>query len=1418
MTKNRTVNAENSPRRRPVPITPSVVKNDHNLYDNGKKFLANADSGATGNYLGLPDMKILRDVKVSSPTERIAVAVAEGTLIYSTHHGYLDVPAHGPMMAYIFPQLKGSLLSISELVNVGLHLVYCKNFVTAFDNKDNVIFQGKRDMLTGLWMVDLQLLTTTPVQPHQNKIITSSSISNDSDHQANLTVRLDSVADFVNFWHGTFGSPALSTFIPAVEKGFIRIPGLTAAKIRRHPPNPLATAYGHLDATRKGFRSTKQPATPSASIKTTSDDLVDDHQPLSSKDGRIFYRTEEVLSGRAHADAAGAFQVRSNSGALYQIIYYHEDSNIIHVETTKSRSGPDLLAALQRAIKFFKDQGASPLKIVRMDNEISAKMETWLDDSVIELELTPVAQHRTNRAERAIRTWKGHFIAIIAGIDPECPLSLWEDFIAQAELTLNLMRTSPANPMMSAWEMLCGRFDINSTPIAPLGMKVLVHDTPEKRGSWHGHGSLGFYTGRALKHYRCHTVWMKESRATRISNCLSWHPVLLKMPGSSLIEELTSSVVETQRLLAKIVANPSSAHSTQPVCDDAVTLAADLRSVRELFRPPPTDVDIFSGPPPGFPQQIPQLGPPAQPERVTAVPQTQLPAPTLPPSTAPLQRVVPVAQTQVVAPTLPKSTAPLQRVLEHSNSQVPTATTQPVAIILPLRTNQPIRPPTKVRKHHYFDLSQHEIHKVDKLKIKRIGMQFLDDTDPSDTYTGIIVSIVRHKKSRKLAYKYWDHTIHTTVPKDETSFDYMDVSYAIKNCKWSKTTKAALTASAVSPSLNTVKKAKQRARYVPWYHRLNDRVNAPTPNPHQMLHACTALDLNADGTRLTSTSALKGPDKLIWEKAHGEEIIRLVESGTGRFIYRREMPADRKAAYYNPQLKVKIKPDGVQHRVRGTIGGDKVDYPGTTTAYTAHLESIRVMLNATVSEHARIATADIKDFYLGTPLDRPEYMRISLKHIPLDVQIRYNISSKVENEHVIMEITKGIYGLPQAGKLAQDRLVKHLAGHSYNQCTNTPCLFVHSTNGVAFTLVVDDFLIKYKEDSALEHLFTALRELYVITTDLSDTKKYVGITLHHNVKKNYIDMSIPGYVKRACQRFQRNNLRKADSPIIYVPPRYGKFQQEVHLEPISTPLTSAESKELQEIVGVFLFYARAVDPTMLTAINKIASRQSKPTSLIKQEVERFFQYANTYPDATMRIRASNMKLVCHSDGSYLSESDARSRAGGMLFLGDCAEDEAPNAPVSFLSVIIKTVVSSATATEYAAAFIVGQNAIPIIHTLADLGYPQTHTEIICDNLCAVGIANNTFTMKRTKTIDMRYHWIRDQVKIGIFNVIWKPGKLNLADFFTKAHPVHHHKNIRWKYVLVEPKDCRANLEDHIPSSEGVLIHDQSHIQLEAMKI
>ena len=174
---------------------------------------ANADSGATGTYLALADRSVLRELQTSTAAEQIEVRVADGNIIRSTHYGYLDVPGHGAMIAHVFPHLAGSLFSISAVVDMGLEVLYCKDLVSFLDSNKSVVFQGERDKTTGLLMVVLEQFslagTETPLV-------------------AAPAIRLESVADSVNFWHGAFGSPALSTFIPAVEKGWIRVPGLTA--------------------------------------------------------------------------------------------------------------------------------------------------------------------------------------------------------------------------------------------------------------------------------------------------------------------------------------------------------------------------------------------------------------------------------------------------------------------------------------------------------------------------------------------------------------------------------------------------------------------------------------------------------------------------------------------------------------------------------------------------------------------------------------------------------------------------------------------------------------------------------------------------------------------------------------------------------------------------------------------------------------------------------------------------------------------------------------------------------------------------------------------------------------------------------------------------------------------------------------
>ena len=154
----------------------------------------------------------------------------------------------------------------------------------------------------------------------------------------------------------------------------------------------------------------------------------------------------------------------------------------------------------------------------------------------------------------------------------------------------------------------------------------------------------------------------------------------------------------------------------------------------------------------------------------------------------------------------------------------------------------------------------------------------------------------------------------------------------------------------------------------------------------QQAHSCnTAVDMDANGKKLTWRTALASQEGHIWLTKHGEEITRLFESHTMKLRHRHTIPANKKPAYYIPQVRTKIKSGNLDYRVRGTIGGNRVDYDGDTAAHTASMQLIKILLNSVVSDGAKFMTADIKDFYLGTPLPSPEYMCIELNDIPEDV-------------------------------------------------------------------------------------------------------------------------------------------------------------------------------------------------------------------------------------------------------------------------------------------------------------------------------------------------------------------------------------------------------------------------------------------------
>jgi len=167
-----------------------------------------------------------------------------------------------------------------------------------------------------------------------------------------------------------------------------------------------------------------------------------------------------------------------------------------------------------------------------------------------------------------------------------------------------------------------------------------------------------------------------------------------------------------------------------------------------------------------------------------------------------------------------------------------------------------------------------------------------------------------------------------------------------------------------------------------------------------------------------------------------------------------------------------------------------------------------------------------------------------------------------------------------------------------------------------------------------------------------------------------------------------------------------------------------------------------------------------------------------------------MILAISSDGSYLSAKRSRSRVGGYFYLSEEPSNEPDSPPpprngaVLVIANILKNVVSSAAEAEIAGCFTNAQEGCAIRTTLEEMGWPQGTTQITTDNSCAEGFANETIKQKKTKAIDMRYYWIIDRCNQKQYFIIWRRGKTNLADYFSKHHSPEYHVQMRPLYLHV----------------------------------
>ena len=285
-------------------------------------------------------------------------------------------------------------------------------------------------------------------------------------------VTFEHLAEAVAFMHQALGSPPESTFLSAVAYGRLTLPGgLTVKDIKSNPPRYIASDIGRASFPPQGATKRvlqRQMEEKLGVGKTPSETTQVDDEGENSVRVQVWARDE--LS----SDQTGATAVESTRGNKYMAIFHFSKTGEIMAFPMKKKSD---LTAVHRQVKSRCEERGITIERLKVDGEYSKEMRRlWTKDQV-EVDIVPPNDHRTLPAERAIRTFKEHFISILAGTDPAFPAHEWDRLISQAELTMQLLLPAPGDDTMSRYELIHGKaYDFYKYPVLPIGSLVVVKD------------------------------------------------------------------------------------------------------------------------------------------------------------------------------------------------------------------------------------------------------------------------------------------------------------------------------------------------------------------------------------------------------------------------------------------------------------------------------------------------------------------------------------------------------------------------------------------------------------------------------------------------------------------------------------------------------------------------------------------------------------------------------------------------------------------------------------------------------------------------------------------------------------------------------------------------------------------------------
>uniref|UniRef100_A0A8D8QIS8 Copia protein n=1 Tax=Cacopsylla melanoneura TaxID=428564 RepID=A0A8D8QIS8_9HEMI len=416
------------------------------------------------------------------------------------------------------------------------------------------------------------------------------------------------------------------------------------------------------------------------------------------------------------------------------------------------------------------------------------------------------------------------------------------------------------------------------------------------------------------------------------------------------------------------------------------------------------------------------------------------------------------------------------------------------------------------------------------------------------------------------------------------------------------------------------------------------------------------------------------------------------------------------------------------------------------------LNTLRILLSVANHNNMHIHQMDVKTAFLNGTLEREVYM---------------NLPEEMYDERYVCKLNKSIYGLKESPRQWNKVFNEHIISQDFNQCKSDYCLYVNTSHKeIIYLLVyVDDLLIVSQSLELVNQVKSALMDRFQML-DMGNVSSFLGLEISKHGDELHISQA--KYLAKLVEKFGLQNCNPAKTPMEVVQ----------NMLPDDNPVKDFD-KPYRLLLGSLMYAMLGSRPDLSYALNYLSRFQNNPNDVVWNMLKRVLRYVK----GTLNVKLVFKKqvgtvLVGYSDADWGSDSQDRKSTTGIAFfvLGNITSWASRKQP---------TVALSSTEAEYMAICHALTEGLWIKSVLTEMNIVLGLPPIVLyeDNQGCISLCKNPVHQKRSKHIDIKYHFIRENVTDGNVEIVFVPTVDQIADVFTKSLPGPTFCHLRLKLGL-----------------------------------